>query len=97
MANNALKKTKGHLLLAKIDINTRDARIARLISENEQQARTLADRQSAIARLGEEADRRDKKIQEMANERDRMIRMVDQFTSIGITQPGLTANALRKT
>lgn len=85
---NALKRVKYQLHLAQLQATTAESRIHNLTTEAERAAQAMKDKNEAIAKRDESIRLLGLQVGAYQAERDRIVRIVDQFTSIQIIGHG---------
>lgn len=97
-AKQKLKDIEARLIVVTSKAVDRDqmqeGRLLALQKEIDLKNLTIADKNLVITRRDETIQQRDSQINHMIRERDTIVRIVDQFTSIQITPLGTTTNNL---
>ena len=94
---NAQQKRRAQTITLRNELRQERERVARYQAAAELSTKRDADRLSAITQKDEAIALKTMKINDLTAERDRLIRMVDQFTSISINTNNTPAKELRKT
>lgn len=87
---SALNRAKLLLVQAQGQTFQAENRVKSLTGETERNAKTIADKNEAIAKRDEKIALLAQNVSDVKAERDRLIRMVDQFTSVQIIGHGQT-------
>lgn len=77
---------------ATLQAKEHDRQLTKVLEENERSLKTVSEQAAKIVQRDAEIRLRDSYLAEARAERDRLIRMVDQFTSVSIVAHGATLN-----